>query len=248
MTEIIGGITMHKGIDTSKYNEVIDWPEFKAQGIEYAIIRSGQGPLYKDNLFATHRDNAIKNGMPWSPYHFYDYRWPEGKAQFDNMKAIVGSNFGNLPSCIDLETLYSFTATKSTAIALPARNMIYTELMEFGTLLKTASGRKPMLYVGNLLAWLKPDQAFMDLFDLWFANWNPYEHIGSCAPWKNWLCWQRLGDVKLSGQAGVWDINYVKDVDWKYFVVQSAPVIPEYTDAEKLQLLWDDHPLLHNKA
>jgi hypothetical protein len=40
----------------------------------------------------------------------------------------------------------------------------------------------------------------------------------------------------------------VKDVDWKYFVVQSAPVIPEYTDAEKLQLLWDDHPLLHNKA
>jgi hypothetical protein len=87
----------------------------------------------------------------------------------------------------------------------------------------------------------------MDLFDLWFANWNPYEHIGSCAPWKNWLCWQRLGDVKLSGQAGVWDINYVKDVDWKYFVVQSVPVIPEYTDAEKLQLLWEDHPLLHPK-
>jgi lysozyme len=250
--EILNGIQMHKGIDTSRYNEVVDWNGLKAQGVEFAIIRSGQGPSYKDPYFLIHRNNAIVAGVPWGVYHFYDYRWTDGVTHFQNMSNVVGSNFGNIAPCVDLETLYSYTAAtkkkpaKSTPIPLPGRNTVYTELMEFGSLLKQATGKKPMLYVGNLLSWLKPDQAFMELYDLWFAYWNAIP--GKTTPYLDWLCWQRTGDIVLPGQKGVWDINYVKDKDWTNFIGNPEPEIPtleELSIEEKVEILWAEYQETH---
>jgi lysozyme len=253
MPEIINGIPMEKGNDISKYNEVIDWPALKSSGHKYTIIRSGQGPSYKDPLFTIHRNNAIANGLPWGVYHFFDYRWPDGATHFQNMKSVVGSNFGNIAPSIDLETLYNYIpGTKKKpgkSIPIPiscGRNAVYAELMEFGSMLFHETGNKPMLYVGNLLGWLKPDEPFMDMFDLWFAYWNAIP--GKTTPFIDWKCWQRIGDVALPGQSGAWDIDYVKDADWAGFIGDEDPVMPlpdELSFEEKFDRLWDWYSETH---
>ena len=126
MTEIIGGITMHKGVDISKYNAVINWTALKAQDIEFALIRSGQGPKYVDPLCLTHITNAKASSIYHGIYHFYDYRWPSGALHFDNMKAVVDKDFGTIPTTIDFETLYDYSGKRQVAIPLPARNTVYS--------------------------------------------------------------------------------------------------------------------------
>lgn len=65
---------MHKGIDVSTYQGVIDWNKVKAAGIEYAIIRAGYGKYtkQKDDCFETNVKGAkavgIKIGAYWFSY------------------------------------------------------------------------------------------------------------------------------------------------------------------------------------
>lgn len=69
------GKNARKGIDVSKWNQIIDWEAVKADGVEFAIIRCGYrgsstgyliiDPLYEENIVG-----AIKAGIPVGVYFF----------------------------------------------------------------------------------------------------------------------------------------------------------------------------------
>lgn len=69
------GKNARKGIDVSKWNQIIDWEAVKADGVEFAIIRCGYrgsstgyliiDPLYEENIVG-----AIRAGIPVGVYFF----------------------------------------------------------------------------------------------------------------------------------------------------------------------------------
>ena len=63
------------GIDVSEHQEVIDWQQVKASGVEYVMIRVGwrgytQGELFADTLAQTHYAGAKAAGLKVGAYIF----------------------------------------------------------------------------------------------------------------------------------------------------------------------------------
>ena len=59
-----------KGIDVSSYQANINWPEVKASGIDFAIIRAGWGKTNIDASFKKHIEGAINAGLKVGVYWF----------------------------------------------------------------------------------------------------------------------------------------------------------------------------------
>jgi len=211
---IVNGEEMAVGHDISHYNEEINWDTLKSM---FLYIKSSQGYAYTDPAFTEHRKNAITHGIPQGAYHFYDYRYPDGLPQAMHMVKCVGDKYGELKPAVDFEDMYENVGTKKKpkqkVIPKPPRNQCYNELMEMGYYLKKTYGTCPRLYIGNLLGWLKPDQEMIDLYYLWMAQWK-WVQDGDKYGYPKWNIWQRIGDVKIAGQPGVWDINYIRKADY----------------------------------
>ncbi len=64
------------GIDVSTWQGEIDWAKVKADGVDYAIIRSSRGPLSadkpmaEDDMFHTNMLGAMNNDIPVGIYHY----------------------------------------------------------------------------------------------------------------------------------------------------------------------------------
>ena len=74
------------GIDVSEHQEVIDWQQVKASGVEFVMIRVGwrgytQGELFADTLAQTHYAGAKAAGLKVGAYIFSQATTPEEGAQ-----------------------------------------------------------------------------------------------------------------------------------------------------------------------
>lgn len=247
--EYVNGETMAVGHDISHYNEVINWDTLASM---FLYIKSSQGYAYTDPKFQEHRKNAILRKIPQGAYHFYDYRYPDGTPQAQQMIRCIGDNCGELPPAVDFETQYqSIKRGKEwiyKEIAKPSRSVCYSEIMEMGYALKKKYLVKPKLYIGNLLKWLAPDAEMIELFDLWIAQWK-WVQDGSLYGFPKYSIWQRIGDVVIQGQPGVWDINYMRKEDY-LAMTNTIPEIPVpakwydgLTDHEILIKLAESHSL-----
>ena len=72
-------VEKYKGIDVSKWQGRINWNFVKADGIQFAMIRStfGWGKDNVDVLFDTNYENAKKLGIHVGAYHYSYARTPE---------------------------------------------------------------------------------------------------------------------------------------------------------------------------
>ena len=70
------------GVDVACWQEGVDWAQFKAQGVEYAIIRAGFGSdiSQKDSMFESHINGALKAGLKIGIYWF-SYAYSLGGAR-----------------------------------------------------------------------------------------------------------------------------------------------------------------------
>lgn len=86
-----------------------------------------------------------------------------------------------------------------------------------------------------------PDTDFpVTRFGLWFAKYVTFAVDSLDLPAND--------DVVLSGQSGVWDIDYVKEKDWLKFISSEDPEIPlpeELSLEEKVERMWAAHQELH---
>lgn len=60
------------GTDISRWNPGIDFAHWKAQGVEFVIIKASQGDYLVDKLLAPNADGALKAGMVIAFYHWHD--------------------------------------------------------------------------------------------------------------------------------------------------------------------------------
>ena len=96
-----------KGIDVSHHNGILNWQKIKADGIDFALIRTGFGkesPSQIDKQFENNYRNAKAVGMPLGAYHYsYAYTVADAvkEAEFV-LKLLSGKQF-EYPILFDIE-------------------------------------------------------------------------------------------------------------------------------------------------
>ena len=111
---------MHRGIDVSVYQGVIDWQEVKMAGIEYAIIRAGYGRYakQKDKYFVRNVEGAKVAGIKIGAYWFgYAVDKVTAKQEAEMCADIIQGIDFDLPIFYDYE-YDSFRAAESKGITI----------------------------------------------------------------------------------------------------------------------------------
>ena len=201
------------GIDVSKWQGDINWPEVASAGVEYAFIRVSDGLDYFDQKFAQNWEGARANGILRGSYQFF--RSDEDPvAQANLLLNTMGPlEPGDLPPVIDVESTDGQTPeTIATNVG------IWIDTVE------SALGVKPIIYTGRYF-W--EDNVQSDAFSenpLWVPNWGV-----SCpnipSQWSGWAFWQTSDNGTVPGISGAVDENLFNgDLDALYEFTVGDPV------------------------
>ena len=93
------------GIDVSHYDENVDWPLLKQNGVAFAVAKLSQGDYWKDPLAETHLKGASQAGLIPGLYHWCDPIQPD-----DSQTAYLLACAQDLPYrfvCLDVEQYWS---------------------------------------------------------------------------------------------------------------------------------------------
>lgn len=95
------------GIDVSKHNGRINWPElrqmrFEELRLQFVFIKATEGASLTDKDFKNNWKQADGVGLYRGAYHFY-IPWRTPESQFENFKRSVKLKKGDLPPVLDFE-------------------------------------------------------------------------------------------------------------------------------------------------
>lgn len=109
-----------KGIDVSHWQNDINWPAVRADGVEFAILKAGGSDkgFYKDSKFEENYRNAKMVGMAVGAYYFVGKKclsYEDGAADAERFKKIIAGKTFEYPVYIDIETTRSQDKAGATA-------------------------------------------------------------------------------------------------------------------------------------
>src|SRR5262245_36875474 len=90
------------GIDVSYYQGTIDWGAVKADGIDFAFIRTTDGTGFEDPRYDENRAGARAAGVLRGTYQFFRPT-DDPIAQADLLLARLGDDPDDLPPVLDVE-------------------------------------------------------------------------------------------------------------------------------------------------
>lgn len=162
-------------IDLSHFNQNVDFAQAKDDGILGVVHKATQGTGYSDPTYATHRDQALAQGLLWGAYHFGT--GADGVEQADYFLGRVQPAPGVL-LVLDLE-------------ANPqGPSMSLDEARAFVTHVQSVTGRWPGLYAGAYLKQLLGVSQDPVLGNCWFWL-SQYGPTAVVPPnWTSWTMWQ----------------------------------------------------------
>lgn len=186
-----------KGIDVSTWQGDIDWNKVKADGIEFAMIRSSFGKenpdKQTDNKFHQNIKNAKAAGIPVGVYHYsYALSAEDAKKEADFCLSVIKGYQLEYPVAFDIEDASQLNLGKK---------LITDIIMAFCERVQ-AAGYYVSIYTN--LDWIsnRIDMERAKVFDVWLAQWNDKPtYSGSFG------LWQYSSKGKVSGIAGNVDMN-----------------------------------------
>lgn len=112
-----------KGIDVSKWQGVIDWPEVAKSDIDFAIIKAGgsDAGFYKDSHFETNYEGARAAGLHVGAYYFVGPKFlttTDGIADAVRFLNIIHDKKFDMPICLDIESTLPSEKTGATDAAI----------------------------------------------------------------------------------------------------------------------------------
>lgn len=186
-----------KGIDVSTWQGDINWNKVKADGIEFAMLRSSFGKenpdKQTDNKFWQNYKNAKAAGMPIGAYHYsYATTVEDAKKEADFFLSIVKGCQFEYPIAFDIEDASQMYLGKDRITDII---MAFCERVQ-------AAGYYVSLYTN--LDWIsnRIDMSRAKAFDVWLAQW-------SSKPTYNggFGMWQYTSSGSVSGISGNVDMN-----------------------------------------
>jgi lysozyme len=188
------------GIDAAKYQGVIDWPQARAAGVNFAFLKATEGADRLDPAFRQNWRAAAQAGVPRGAYHFF-YLCGNAATQARWFIRHVPREAGALPPVLDMEwTPYSPTCTRR-----PPESFVRREAQIFLEMVEAAYGQAPILYSSvefwtDNRMWLIPGR-----HEYWLRSTavHPAEAYGG----QGWTFWQYSGTGLVPGIAGEVDLN-----------------------------------------
>ncbi|HLY15326.1 MAG TPA: GH25 family lysozyme [Candidatus Limnocylindrales bacterium] len=176
--KLVPAVTPLEGIDVSRWQATINWPQVKAAGKQFVVMKATEGTGYVDPMYATNRAGAMGVGIPMAAYHFAspDSSPNEAVQEADHYVAVAGLTAGNLLPALDLE---------QTGGLAPAALQVWVRAWLDEVTAKL--GIRPMIYVSPSFWSSKVGNntsiALAGYKTLWIANWGV---TSPTVPANNW--------------------------------------------------------------
>lgn len=183
--------TAIEGIDISHWQDTIDWPAVKSDGIEFALAKATEATDYVDPTFDTNRAEAKAAGIAFGAYHFFRSD-EDPTVQAQHFATTMGSvETGEISPVLDLET-----ADGEGASTIVERALTFLQVLE------SLTGRVPIIYTSpSFFDSTLDGPAALGGYPLWIANWET-----SCptvpAAWADWSVWQYTDSGSVNGIGG----------------------------------------------
>ena len=192
------------GIDVSEHQYDIDWSQVAADGIDFAIIRTGyrgytSGGLHEDKYFRQNIQGALEAGIPVGAYFFsqaISAREAREEAAFviDQLKDYEVT----MPVVFDMEILSREYRTYGLS-----RRTLYKCTQAFCDAIAEA-GYTPMIYMTQYLGYQKYTlRELADLYDFWFAEY----YVSYPSFVYDFRMWQYSDTGSVSGVSGNVDLD-----------------------------------------
>lgn len=184
---------MIKGVDISKWQQIVDMPRVKKEGYEFAMVRAVSGKTYDKYAYANYC-MASDCGMNVGFYHYsYATDVDNIKREAALMLEFLKGKRVTMPVVLDLEDPSQRTLGKGK---LNEMAKTYLNMVE-------SAGYYVMFY--SSLDWMKNiwDAEMVQRFDLWYAR---YKADG----YKDYKCgmWQSTSKGTVPGISGSCDIDF----------------------------------------
>lgn len=186
-----------KGIDVSTWQGDINWNKVKADGIEFAMLRSSFGKenhdKQTDNKFWQNYRNAKAAGVPIGAYHYsYATTVEDAKKEADFFLSIVKGCQFEYPIAFDIEDPSQMYLGKDRITDII---MTFCERVQ-------AAGYYVSLYTN--LDWIsnRIDMSRAKAFDIWLAQWSSKPTYSG-----NFGMWQYTSSGSVNGISGNVDMN-----------------------------------------
>ena len=179
---------MHKGIDVSHDNGIVDWAKVAEAGITFAFLKATQGDGFVDPLFENNLGGCVDHGIAHGVYH---YLTPGDQAadQAAHFLHTIQEKVGQLPPVMDVEATFAFRGGPDLWRALPLEERV-EKVVRFGEAVQVATGVSPLLYASPAyIEEVLGSDVRLGQFGLWVAE---YEVSAPRvpAPFKRYRCWQ----------------------------------------------------------
>lgn len=197
------------GIDISFYNDSINWPAVKAQGIDFVIIRVGgrgwqTGVLYDDSCFIQNLSGAKNAGIKVGVY-FYS-------TAVDAIEAVQEASIVldrlngtplELPIYIDVEQSGSYPRGRSDTLNKGQRSEIINAFCR--TVMN--SGYRAGVYSGAHFLTHNLEFSTISRYSIWIANYTRYNRLPNFS--ERYDLWQFTDRGIVNGIPNVVDMNAV---------------------------------------
>jgi lysozyme len=187
------------GIDVSKYQGEIDWPEVAASGAAFAFIKATEGGDVFDERFLANWAGAARAGVARGAYHFYYFCRPAGE-QAAWFLAHVPRDAAALPPVLDME----WNHRSRTCPYRPPPEEVRAEMATFLAIVGRHTGRRPIVYT-TVDFYADNELWRMRGHDFWLRS--VAGHPSAVYPGQPWTFWQYTGTGVVPGIEGPTDIN-----------------------------------------
>ena len=178
------------GIDVSKWQGAINWPQVKAAGVSFAIVRVGNGKSGLDPYFPVNMTGAAAAGIKTGVYYYTTAVTPEqAAAEAALVLAMIEPYQVSMPVVIDIESDLHKGMT-------PEQNALICNT--FCAIIESA-GYYPMVYANKYFFTQKIGPVY---YDKWVA-----QYASSCQI-PDASIWQATDKGTMAGIAGHVDIDY----------------------------------------
>jgi len=187
------------GIDLSRFQTQVNWPEARANGVNFAYIKATEGGDLFDPMFTEHWRGAGAAGVKRGAYHFFYHCRPAAEQARWFIKHVPRTN-GALPPVLDLE----WTPTSPTCTLRRDGATIRAEARIFLDMLERHYGQRPVIY--TTVDFYEDTQLWqLDGVEFWLRSVADHPH--GVYDGKDWRFWQYTSTGLIPGIEGRVDIN-----------------------------------------
>lgn len=186
------------GVDVSRWQANIDWPQLRSRGANFAFIKATDGGDHLDPMFRTNWQRAKEAGIRRGAYHFFYWCRSAGE-QADWFIRNVPRDRDALPPVIDVE----YNGESSCKMRL-SRERVLEKMRVFMTRLERHYGQRPIIYTAPDFYKDNLSGEFLD-YPFWLRA--VAQHPSVVYPGRKWLFWQYSGSGLSQGVNGRIDLN-----------------------------------------